>query len=171
MSDAFVRQRYDYHVWANDRLLDRLEELPEAVWHAGLQSVFPSISECFAHIYQFDRLWLSVLKGIPNADIFPRLPAWREEALGRSLKEMRDLFAAAAGEFRSWLEGQADLTRPLTIEHPRFGTLETRYADIVEHVVNHGTYHRGNIAAMIRQQGHAGTSTDYVFYLMEKGRS
>ncbi|WP_313897918.1 DinB family protein [Brevibacillus sp. FSL L8-0520] len=37
----------------------------------------------------------------------------------------------------------------------------------MQHVVNHGTYHRGNIAAMLRQQGYAGVPTDYVFYLYE----
>jgi len=168
MNDAFVRQRFVYHVWANNRLLDRLGELPDDVWHAGIPSVFPSISGCFAHIYQTDRLWLAVLEGVPNAEIFPKIPAWQEEAQGRSLPEMRGLLAAAAGGFRNWLRGQSDLTRPLTIEHPRFGRLNTRHADIVEHVVNHGTYHRGNIAAMIRQLGYQGTSTDYVFYLMEK---
>jgi len=51
--------------------------------------------------------------------------------------------------------------------HPTYGVLEARYSDIVQHVVNHGTYHRGNIAAMLRQQGYAGVPTDYVFYLYE----
>lgn len=168
MSDATVRQRYDYHVWANTRLFNRLAELPEDIWHAEIRSVFPSISGCFAHIYRFDRLWLAVLEGVPNAEIFPKIPVWQEEAQGRSLEEMRGLFAAVAGDFRSWLREQRDLERPLAIEHPQYGRLETRCADIVEHVVNHGTYHRGNIAAMIRQLGYPGTATDYVFYLMEK---
>jgi len=51
--------------------------------------------------------------------------------------------------------------------HPHHGTLKATYADIMQHAVNHGTYHRGNIAAMLRQIGFAGTNTDYVFYLYE----
>ncbi|MEH7531611.1 DinB family protein, partial [Priestia megaterium] len=33
---------------------------------------------------------------------------------------------------------------------------------------NHGTYHRGNITAMLRQLGHPGVMTDYVLYLYER---
>ena len=35
----------------------------------------------------------------------------------------------------------------------------------MQHVVNHGTYHRGNITAMIRQLGHSSTMMDFVLYL------
>ncbi len=39
---------------------------------------------------------------------------------------------------------------------------------ILNHVVNHGTYHRGNVTAMLRQQGYAGVATDYLFFLMDR---
>jgi uncharacterized damage-inducible protein DinB len=38
----------------------------------------------------------------------------------------------------------------------------------MQHVVNHGTYHRGNITAMLRQLGSKGISTDFIFYLYEQ---
>lgn len=34
-------------------------------------------------------------------------------------------------------------------------------------IVNHGTYHRGNLTVMLRQLGRSGVSTDYIFYLYE----
>ncbi|MCM3024666.1 DinB family protein [Heyndrickxia ginsengihumi] len=37
--------------------------------------------------------------------------------------------------------------------------------ELIQHIVNHGTYHRGNLAAMIRQLGYQGTSTDYITFL------
>ncbi|MBE3554365.1 MAG: hypothetical protein IMW85_05085 [Thermicanus sp.] len=39
--------------------------------------------------------------------------------------------------------------------------------EIIHHIVNHGTYHRGNIAAMVRQLGQTGVSTDYIDDLRE----
>ena len=57
------------------------------------------------------------------------------------------------------------------MQHPKLGTLESTYADIILHVVNHGTYHRGNVTAMLRQLGHPGVPTDYVYYLYEKRES
>ncbi|MEK3724277.1 DinB family protein [Paenibacillus sp. FSL H8-0034] len=43
--------------------------------------------------------------------------------------------------------------------------LNVPLVELVQHVVNHGTYHRGNITAMLRQLGHKGVPTDYIFYL------
>ena len=128
--------------------------------------MFPSVADTLAHLYVFDRLWLSVLKEIPNSGIFPQIPVWNGEAQGKPLEEMRRLFAGVAGMYRAWLERTPDPDKPVTIEHPQHGKLDTRLSDIVRHVVNHGTYHRGNFAAMLRQQGYEGVATDYIFYLM-----
>ncbi|MEO7145364.1 MAG: DinB family protein, partial [Bryobacteraceae bacterium] len=43
-------------------------------------------------------------------------------------------------------------------------THTVEFHKIVHHVVNHGTYHRGQVAAMLRQSGHAPPSTDLLFY-------
>lgn len=158
---------FEYHVWANDRLFTHLEQLPEEVLHAEVTSVFPSVSHTLGHIYLFDRLYLEVLSQVPNEEIFPKMSGWTAETQGRSLPELRGLFAAVAEEYRELLKRTPDPDRKMTITHPRHGSLDTRFSDILRHVVNHGTYHRGNITAILRQQGHPGVPTDYLFYLMD----
>ncbi len=81
---------------------------------------------------------------------------------GKSVEEMRMLFAELSVTFRAFLE-QEDLE-----ELCSYGAFQARCADVVQHVVNHGTYHRGNITAMLRQLGHAGAQTDYTLYLYLK---
>ncbi|MFB9276653.1 DinB family protein [Cohnella cellulosilytica] len=161
-------QLYEYHVWANDRLFDHLEQLPEEAFHKEVTSVFPSVSQTLAHLYLFDQLYRSVLAEIPNADIFPKLPIWTEEAQGQSVDGMRQLFAGVAEQFRHLLAHTPDPDKAMTIEHPKYGSLDTHFSEILRHVVNHGTYHRGNVTAMLRQQGYAGVPTDYMFYLLER---
>lgn len=161
-------QLYDYHVWANDRLFAHLEQLPEEAFHAEVTSVFPSVSQTLAHMYKFERLFMSVLAEVPNEEIFPKLPGWTEEAQGRTVGEMRQLFAAAAEQFRDLLRRTPDPDKAMTIEHPLYGRLDTHFSEILQHVVNHGTYHRGNVTAMLRQQGYSGVPTDYMFFLVER---
>lgn len=163
-----TQQLYEYHVWANDRIFVHLEQLPQEVFHAEVTSVFPSVAQTFAHMYLFERLWMSVLAEVPNEDIFPQIPGWSEEAQGKTVDGMRQLFAGVAEPFRELLRRTPDPDKAMTIEHPTHGRLDTHFSDIVRHVVNHGTYHRGNVTAMLRQQGYSGTPTDYVFYLMEQ---
>lgn len=164
-------QSYDYHVWANDRLFAHLEQLPKEALQAEVTSVFPSVSHVLAHIYLFDRLYGSVLAKVPNDEIFPKMQSWTEEAQGKTVEELRSLFADVAEQYRELLRRTPDPDQEMTIEHPRYGSLDTRFSDILQHVVNHGTYHRGNITAMLRQQGHAGVPTDYLFYLIDRKAS
>ncbi|WP_328006966.1 DinB family protein [Heyndrickxia acidicola] len=45
---------YDYHVWANQTLFNRLKELSNDVYHLEIQSVFPTISKVVSHMYIVD---------------------------------------------------------------------------------------------------------------------
>lgn len=162
-----AQRLYDYQAWANDRLFARLEQLPEEVFRAEVTSVFPSAAQTLEHVYLFEKLYLHVLSEVPNEEIFPKMPGWSEEAKGTTVGEMRRLFAALAEEYRELIRRTPDPDKAMTIAHPRYGSMDTRFSDILQHVVNHGTYHRGNVAAILRQQGHEGVPTDYIFYLME----
>lgn len=161
-------QLHEYHVWANDQLFAHLEQLPEDAFHAEVTSVFPSVSQTLGHMYMFEKLYMYVLAEAPNEDIFPKIPGWREETEGKSVAEMRRLFDGVAEQFRDLLRRTPDPDKTMTIEHPRHGRLDTAFSDILRHVVNHGTYHRGNVTAMLRQQGYPGVPTDYLFYLLER---
>lgn len=163
-----AHQLYDYNVWANDRLFTHLQQLPEDVFNAEITSVFPTVSVTLGHMYVFEMLFMSALSGISNEEIYPEMMKWRANVQGRTLEEMWSLFAGAAQQFRELLERTPDPDKAITIEHPSYGRMDTRFSDILQHVVNHGTYHRGNVTAMLRQQGHVGVSTDYIFYLAER---
>lgn len=160
-------QLYEYHVWANNKLFDHLEQLPSGVFHAEVTSVFPSVAQTLGHIYLFDKLYLAVLAGVPNDEIFPKMSMWREEAEVKTVAEMRRLFSGVTGQFRDLLRRTPDPDKAMTIEHPKYGQFDTHFFEILQHVVNHGTYHRGNVTAMLRQQGYAGVPTDYLFYLLD----
>lgn len=156
---------YDYHVWANNRVFERLKELPADICHQPVQSVFPSIFEVLVHIYLVDTTWLGVMRGDGFGEIRALVVRLQDETKGKSIEEMEVLFVELSKQYNAFFDCQEDLDRPVSGEHPRFGRLETRLSQLVQHVVNHGTYHRGNITAMLRQLGHAGVPTDYVFYL------
>ncbi|MFE6074867.1 hypothetical protein ACFVQB_10355 [Paenibacillus sp. NPDC057886] len=93
-------------------------------------------------MYLFERLFMSVLAEVLNEDIFSRIPGWTEEAQGKTVDEMRRLFAE---QFRDLLLHTPDPDKAMTIEHPKYGHLGTHFSDIRRHVVNHGTYHRVNV--------------------------
>ncbi|WP_026677499.1 DinB family protein [Fictibacillus gelatini] len=157
---------YNYHVWANKKVFQHLKELPGDLVTKEIQSVFPSIFEALTHVYVADNVWLGVMAEESFDEIRMKADQLTEEAKGKSIEELEQLFEECSERYRSFLESQDDFDRIISPEHPRFGKLDTKLFELIQHVVNHGTYHRGNIAAMLRQMGHPGIPTDYIFYLM-----
>ncbi|PEA55077.1 damage-inducible protein DinB [Bacillus pseudomycoides] len=160
-----VLQTYDYHVWANKRLFAHLKTLPADVWSTEVQSVFSSISQTFMHMYITDTIWLGTLLGKPFDEVKTSAIHLSEKVKGTNSEEMEQLFLNLSEDYQAFFARQENLDRVISPEHPHFGRLNTNVFELVQHVVNHGTYHRGNITAMLRQLGYAGTSTDYIFYL------
>lgn len=163
----YALQLYDYHVWANNRFFGRLKELPREVYHQEIRSVFPSIADTIVHMYMTDTIWLGAIREDHWDQIQDSLARAQVETKGKSLEEMASLFHELSEQYETFLNCVEDLDQPMAPEHPEFGRLETRLSELVQHVVNHGTYHRGNITAMIRQHGYASVPTDYVFYLYD----
>jgi uncharacterized damage-inducible protein DinB len=159
-------QLYNYHVWANKIICKHLKELPSETFRQEIQSAFSSLYEGLVHIYRVDTTWLLAMSGASFDEIIARNGQVMEEVKGRSIPEMEALYEALAGQYRAFFDRQ-DMDEIREYPHPQFGTLRAPYAEIVQHIVNHGTYHRGNITSMLRQLGHAGTPTDYVFYLYD----
>lgn len=158
---------YDYHLWANEKVFQRLRELPPEVCEQEIQSVFPSINKTLVHMLLTDHVWLLAMKGESYERVGQIMGSLSQESESYGLDDLYAGFAEVAEKFKDFFS-QIDLDESSSYSHPSMGTLVAPYSTIIQHVVNHGTYHRGNISAMLRQLGHAGASHDYIFYLFEK---
>ncbi|WP_028401868.1 DinB family protein [Ectobacillus panaciterrae] len=159
---------YDYHVWANKKMIDRLKELPEDIYNKEIQSIFPSISKALSHIYLADHLWLDVISGKSMNEAFAFTNQLTEQMESKRIEEMETMFFDLSERYKAFLNVQEDMEKVIVVDNPYAGLLETSISESVLHVVSHGSYHRGNIAAMLRQQGHASIMQDYGLYLYEK---
>ena len=160
-------QIFDYHLWANKLVFTHLKELPGEVCFQEVQSVFPTLYDTIFHMYQVDYVWLRVLKGDSFDSIIQGVTQLQDEKLERSMEKLEQNYLQLSAEYRDFIEGHENLNWITTIHHPSYGTLKSSYFELLQHVANHGTYHRGNITAILRQLGYKGTQTDYVFYLYE----
>ena len=159
-----LRRLLEYNRWATLRMLAVLEQLAEAELQREILSSFPSVLATLVHAMGAEWVWLERWKGTsPTA-----LP--RAEGL--------DSVAAVRGRWDElWADQQAflgglgagDVERPVSYRLFN-GDADTRpLGELVRHVVNHATYHRGQLVTMLRQLGRTPPSTDYVRWLREVG--
>lgn len=159
-----AKNMYEYHVWANKVLLEKLKELPSNVLYEEVRSSYPTIAQTFSHIYVVDVMWLAVLKGIDMQEALAASIALVEKTNGYSVNEFVQSFEQLALQYDEWMNRQKDLEQKIQVNNPWSGARETAYSEILFHVANHGTYHRGNITTMLRQQGYASTMNDFSLY-------
>jgi len=150
-----------YCRWANRRVLDAAAALPEADRQRDLGGSFGSLHDTLVHVLWGERGWLQF---------------WREGAFvpGSTPGEYRDadsLRAAWNDHDASFMAFVGDVSETsLAAEHI---VDDERYslADLVAHLFNHSSYHRGQIALLLRQLGHRPPATGYREFLTESRAS
>ncbi|MBD1383399.1 DinB family protein [Metabacillus arenae] len=158
---------YDYHVWANEVLINRLKELPHDIYHKEILSGFSSVSKVLSHIYLVDLGWFDIISGKSMNEAMVSADQLREQVETKSLEKMETLFLNLSERYKSLFK-QVGVEKLLVVDNPYAGLLETSLSESVLHVVTHGSYHRGNIATMLRQMGHTSVMQDFGLYLYSK---
>lgn len=156
-------EMFNYHAWANQTILGRIKELPSSVLSQEVNSSFPTIAHALSHIYAVDKMWYLVLTGTSMREALQACIPLNESIL-YSGHEYANILAQLSEQFREWFRSQADLEQTILLDNPFAGIRQTRLSEIVLQLVNHGTYHRGNISTMLRQLGHASTMNDYSLF-------
>jgi uncharacterized damage-inducible protein DinB len=160
-----VRLLYEYNGWANNRVLDACAGLSPEEFTRELGSSFPSVRDTLAHIMGAEWLWLERWSG--------RMPT---ELLASKefpdLASIRQRWAAIGGDVLSFAVRikAEDLTRVHNIRTTKGEPYSHPLWQMMQHLVNHGTYHRGQVTTMLRQLGAKPVATDLIaFYRQRAG--
>lgn len=161
-----ITRLYAYHHWAADRLFGALAALSQEDLDRALGGSFGSVGDLVRHVLGADTIWLRRWRGESPAAL-TEASTWRTPAdfarVWDGLKEGQRRFLAE--------QTDASLARDLDYTTLNGTPYRTPLGDVLLHVVNHGTYHRGQLAHMLRQLEQRPPSTDYVLYLRESSAS
>lgn len=138
---------YQYNAWANDRVLSNLRR----------QSVDDEKTlTIFGHVLAAQFLWLHRIKGLAPPDV----KLWGEYSLERLEKMVTD----ANQQWKEFVESHENFDREMTYTN-YVGELYTNNVEtIMMHLVNHCSYHRAQVALLLRQKGFEPINTDLITY-------
>jgi uncharacterized damage-inducible protein DinB len=150
-----------YKAWANDLTFAALAKLPEVELAAPRPIVFGSILRTLNHIHAMDQVWQANLEARPHG-FTTRNPATSPPfaELREAQKRIDAWYVAYAGSLP-----EADEEQLVHFTFIGGGPASLTRRGILMHVVNHGTYHRGNVAAMMYQAGVPPPTTDLPVFL------
>ncbi len=156
LSDVIEFYRYDR--WANGRLLDAVSGLSEAEVKKPLGGSFGSILGTLRHILWSEWLWLGRWQPAEPGNLNPLSISDLAE-----LKSHWSAFERLQEAFLLTLR-QADLARVISYQNPPGTTWSYTLAHMLRHVVNHSTYHRGQVVTLMRQLGAKPPETDFLVF-------
>jgi uncharacterized damage-inducible protein DinB len=159
MTIAEVQQLFAYNRWANDRILSAASALSAEQFSRDLASSFPSVAATLAHILAAEWIWLARWNGA-SPDGLPDV--WSNDTHSQLVQRWR-LHEAAQSQFLDSLDA-ARLVAPLSYRNTKGDSFTVPLEQLVRHVINHSTYHRGQVTTMLRQLGVPAPATDYVLY-------
>jgi len=165
MTHQDLQDLVEYNYWARDRVLSAVTLLPSDQFTRDLGSSFTSVRDTLVHIYSAEWVWYSRWTGVSpaepiRADRFP------------DLASVRKAWVELEGQIRAFVERLADDQAKRAIDYRLMNGNPGRstFQQMVQHVVNHGAYHRGQVTTMLRQLGAAPPqSTDLITFFRERG--
>ena len=158
----------EYHRWATNLTVKATHALTSEEFTQDLGSSFPSVRDTLVHVFTADRAWLGRLEGQTP----PRANASEFTDLASLLEVWEPVLTRWPGVVETFGDAsQLDAGR--LIEYKSFAgdPFTNSLGQIVRHVVNHGTYHRGQVATMLRQLGVQAVSSDLIYFYRERAGS
>jgi uncharacterized damage-inducible protein DinB len=160
ISKEDISQLYSYNLWANGAVLKTVATLSAEQFNQKLGGSFPSVRETLIHIMGAEWIWLKRWKGVSppallSAQEFPNLDSIRAKWREIETEQM---------EFIEQLTDLA-LKEPLRYKNLKGEPFEYPLGRAMQHLINHGSYHRGQVTNFLRQLGAQPVSTDFIVYL------
>lgn len=158
-----ILEQYDYHHWATDRVLDVVASLTVQQLDRAWGGSFGTGRALLRHVVGVERLWCERWNGrSPKA--LPEYPATHS---GRDYRAEWGKVKAEQAEYLSGLT-RDQLLGELTYVNIKGDRCTYRLPEVLMHVVNHGTYHRGQLTHLLRDSAVAAPSTDYLIFVEER---
>lgn len=160
---------FSYHSWSIRKLISHLEQLPAGLLEEPVKNVFPSLLHTLEHINTADQLWLSriIASLFPQAEntFYIQKPTTDQLTQGVTLATIKERFEQIFTGYMQVFETIGEDAAPV-ITYRNLSDIPCEYTlpILIQHVVNHGTYHIGNISSNLRQLGEASTPIDFTLY-------
>jgi uncharacterized damage-inducible protein DinB len=141
-----------YNIWANDRVLKSFSWIKGEVPHQCLR--------LFSHALNAQAIWIARITGTQSpVKVFQV----------HTLEECQHLHEQTSPKLAEMVHQltEEEMLREIQYTNTQGSAYSTRVLDILTHSFNHATYHRAQVATLLRQEGHEPINSDYVTYVRE----
>jgi uncharacterized damage-inducible protein DinB len=153
----------DYNLWANERYAHWLSEKSDELLNQEILSSYPSILKTLNHIWSGEEYWFAVITKTKDFQNRFNVKDFQKDEILKGLVNRSNHLASAIKSL-----SEKELIEKIHVVSPWFEARLPRY-EYLQHQVNHGTYHRGQIVTMCRNIGITDAPlADYIIFNISK---
>lgn len=163
MTTDLALGHFDFTAWASRRQVEAAAGLPEEQLTRDFKHADKSVLGTLVHTFAADRVWLARVKGeVPGRFLDP--------ARDMQVSVLQNEWPAVHAGWAEFLKSQPNeaFLEKISYKDLKGNPWETPLWQIVLHVVNHASHHRGQVSAMLRAMGHTPPGVDLIFYYRER---
>ncbi len=151
-----------YNVWANHKIIYTIGQLDPNLWYQKIPSSFDSLYKTILHVWDAESTWFQRMRlheniVVPSASFDP------------SLKDACNGWIHQSMEWESLIKSEAFdeevISSKLVYKNSRGEQFHQPVGEVLLHVFNHGTYHRGQLVSMLHALGITNIpATDFIVW-------
>jgi len=143
-----LKQMAVYNVWAHKKIMDVVLALPVENQKAEIPSSFSSLEKTILHLWDAESIWWQRMK------LHERLMIPSENFKGTTVEAVNGLLSQST-LWEEWVNNVSDnmLEHVFEFRNKKGDQIKMPIWQMLTHIFNHGTYHRGQLVNMLRQLG------------------
>jgi uncharacterized damage-inducible protein DinB len=156
---------FAFNAWASNKILDAVGALPEENITRDMKTSHKTILQTLVHMVGAEKVWLERWSGKPDAKFLT--PS--DYTTLASVKELWNTVGFTSAKFVAGLTDKK-LQELFEMKTMKGDVFKTVYWQSMLHVIDHSTYHRGQIVAMLRQLDVVPPSTGMIGFFRETAK-
>lgn len=154
MTKQYFKELAAFYSWATNIVCGWLEQIDDAQWNQEIISSFSSIQETVLHIISAENIWLQRFNKATKT-------VWLQNEFKGKKQEHINLWIKTSADLKSFIDNlnEDELYTNLDFKRINGEAYSMPFYQLIAHVVNHATYHRGQLVTMLRQTGFKNVSS------------
>jgi len=156
-----IQRHLQFNAWADGKMVEMLTNVDEKLFDQEVKSSFPSLRKTVMHIWDAEQVWFLRIKGIPFS-------GWPGNNFKGNTQEMLNGYVDNSKALAEFMLPKDRAFFDTLLNYKNMQGLEYTQPieDILFHVVNHASFHRGQLITMMRELGlNKFTNTDLITYM------
>lgn len=159
-----LQQLASYNLWANSLLMEAIKKSPEEFHQQEIRSSFSSLLKTVLHMWNAESVWWQRLK-LQERIIEPK------DNFNGSMNDAIEGLMQQSKQWREWVVNSQEHHLDHVFEYRNFQGQQFKQPifQMLLHLFNHDTYHRGQLVTMLRQLGvEKIPQTDFIVWSRKK---